>query len=261
MPIPMRWRGDPLVPYTGHVAMALKLLIVAIATLFTQTTTDGAILFESATIGETYVPYSEFFEQNVPGVNLSENHAVGVRFKLHALSHINRVSGHFVADPQSTGDIYGAIISLDDENDFPDSFDLSASDVLGVTTFSLPSTSDEVGGAFDLVLAPGWYFLMFGAGPFGTSGFGAIAANNTDISDRPYIFTNPSAVSPEWIDFYPSFKNLRFAVEGVAIPEPTSLLLVSSIFIAGSCQLRRVARATLPTTVRTADPTRPKANE
>lgn len=223
--------------------MAFKFLIVAVATLFTETTTEGAILFESATIGETNLPYSEFYEQNVPGVNLSENHAVGVRFQLYLLSHVNRVSGHFVADPQSTGDIYGAIISLDDENDLPDSFDLTASDVLGVTIFSLPSTSEEVGGAFDLVLAPGWYFLMFGAGPFGTSGFGAIAANNTDIGSRPYIFSNPSAGSPEWINLYPLFKNLRFVVEGVAIPEPTSLSLVSFLFVAGSCQRRRVAGA------------------
>ena len=62
----------------------------------------------------------------------------------------------FDASPE----FFGALVALSGPNDFPDSGDLSTSDVLGVSVLAVPRPSDEVSAALDVALTPGWYALV-----------------------------------------------------------------------------------------------------
>ena len=85
------------------------------------------------------------------------------------------------------GQIFGAIVRLDDFSDVPDSFDLSTPDVLGVSLLTPPGCSNEVSAPLSLELEPGTYALVFGSGLFGATGAAfAPTGSDSDIG-TPYI--------------------------------------------------------------------------
>lgn len=195
------------------------------------------ILFESGTLGPTGVPYSQL-GNTVPGTEVFSSIFPGVRFELTQPVKTTSVGGHFVAD--ISGTFFGAIVALDDENDFPNSPDLSTPDVLGVTTLIFSNPSAEVYGNLELNLDPGWYALVFGSGLFGTTGSGGAVRNGIDIGDPTYIAYGQNL---QWfnMDVLPlPFDNHRFVINGEIVPEPSSILLV--VFAVYTFAIRSIIR-------------------
>ncbi len=176
------------------------------------------VLFESGTLGPTGVSWSDLANQSVPGTNISAFAYNGVRFELTEPALTTEIGGHFVA--ATSGTFFGAIVKLDDQNDFPDSGNLSSPDVLGHALLAFPTSSAEVFGGVELSLDPGWYALMFGSGLFGATTNGGAVRNGTDIGDPSYIAFHPNS-GVTWIDVSAEFNNGRFILKGLSVPEPS----------------------------------------
>jgi hypothetical protein len=196
---------------------------VAVSFVVIIKSASAATIFESGTLSTVGIQYEEL-GGTVPGTNVDSAIFPGVRFELTEPVVISQVGGHFVAPVNGT--FFGAIASLTDENDFPNSADLSTPDVLGVTTLTFPDPSEEVFGNLDLSLEPGWYALVFGSGLFGTTGFGGAVRNGLDIGSPTYIAHGPNL---QWFNldiFQHPFDNHRFVINGQIVPEPSSVVLV-----------------------------------
>ncbi len=199
---------------------SFSMLVVMLSCPFAATQVNADILFESGTLGPTGVTWSDLSSQTVPGTNISSFAFNGVRFRLNQPVITTEIGGHFVAP--TTGTFFGAIIALDDENDFPNSGDLSTSDVLGATLLTFPVSSAEVFGQLPLSLDSGWYALVFGSGLFGATADGGAVRNGVDIEDPAYIAFQP----PRWSNLTSLFDNHRFVVKGTVVPEPSTIALV-----------------------------------
>lgn len=183
---------------------------------------SAATLFESGTLGPTGITWTELVNQSVPATNIKDVVFSGVRFELAKQVMTTEIGGHFASE--SGGTFFGAIVSLDNENDFPDSNDLSSADVQGTTLISFPTPSDEVFGTLNLLLEPGWYAAVFGSGLFGATANGGALRNGADIRDPVYVAFQPGAVG-NWSNLTSLFDNHRFVVRGQIVPEPSSLFL------------------------------------
>jgi len=190
-------------------------------------TSFAGIIFESATLGQTGLTLLDMSNQSIPGSNVRGLVFQGVRFQFDSPVLTTRVGGHFIAS-EGGGSFFGAIVSLSDEFDFPDSAELSTSDVIGVAEMTFPDNSEEVFGDLNLVLHPGWYALVFGSELFSTQGKGVAVGNGSDLSTPSYFGWQPSAPNLGWIDFFGGSINQRFVVEGTIIREPSTLAILSS---------------------------------
>lgn len=198
------------------------LVVCVVACLSSLYARAETILFESATLGHTGIPIAELLNQNVPGTNVSPTVYAGVRFQLHQPVVTSQVGGHFVAN--SGGTLFGAIVELEDENDFPDSGDFMTDDILGSTVLTFPTPSSEVFGDIELTLDPGWYALVFGSGRFETLGSGVAVRNGVAIGSPTHIAGSPS--TPDvWSDFTTIHRGNRFVLRGRIVPEPTTATL------------------------------------
>jgi hypothetical protein len=208
----------------------LLFLAAMLSCALAATNASAATIFESGTLGPTGVPYSQL-GNTVPGTNINQFVFPGVRFQITQRAVTSAVGGHFVEE--TGGTFFGAIVALEDENDFPDSNDLSSPDVLGTTTLTFPNPSAEVFGDLELELDPGWYALVFGSGLFETNGSGGAVRNGMDIDDPSYIAFDPNL---GWFNldiFQTFFDNHRFVVRGTFVPEPNTLstiLLLPIVF-------------------------------
>lgn len=207
----------------------MPVLALAIASIVAASHASAATIFESGTLGTTGILYSEL-GSTVPGTNVNTFVFAGVRFELNKPAITTEIGGHFVA-PMS-GTFFGAIIALDGSNDFPDSNDLTSSDVLGKTILAFPSSSAEVFGDLSLSLDPGWYALVFGSGLFGANGSGGAVRNGMDFGDPSYI---GYGLNLEWFNldiFQNPFDNHRFVVTGTIVPEPNTFTAILLLLIA-----------------------------
>jgi hypothetical protein len=184
---------------------------------------SAAILYESGTLGPTGVTWSDLSSGAVPGINITGSVFNGVRFELTVSVITTEVGGHF-ASPMN-GTFFGAIVELSGENDFPNSSDLSTSDVLGAAVLNFPGSSAEVYGDLALTLDPGWYALIFGGGLFGTAGSGGAVGNNPDIGVPAYIGWQPGAGWFNLTGLSTEFGDYRFIVEGSIVPEPSAIVI------------------------------------
>ena len=188
-------------------------------------------IFESGTLGPTGFSRTDVTNLPVPATNIKDVVFAGVRFELEHPVQTEAIGGHFVAS--SPGTFFGAIVSLDDENDFPDTGDLTTSDVLGHSLLTYPVLSDEVFGELSLSLDAGWYALVFGSGLFDTTTNGVTIRNGADIGDPTYIGHQPGSGWFNLADLSDAinFVDHRFLVVGHVIPEPNSLglLMTSSL--------------------------------
>jgi hypothetical protein len=184
---------------------------------------SGAILYESGTLGPTGVTWEQVTTDQTLGVNVSPIVYGGVRFRLNSPVATTYVGGHFVGRPDAGDSFFGAIIQLDGDSDFPNSTNLSTSDVRGTTLLTFPDVSGEVFGELDLLLEPGWYALVFGSGLFNSTGAGASLRNNTDIGAPDYIGVQ---LGSGWGE-RASQDGKRFFVLGNIVPEPSGLILAT----------------------------------
>ena len=219
---------------------AVLILAAVLTLMMTVSHVMAATIFESGTLGPTGVTNGD----GVPAANVSASVFNGVRFQLTQPVMTSQVGGHFFANPFNGNSFFGAVVRLENENDFPNSGNLTTPDVLGHTLLTFPSPSAEVFGDLKLSLVPGWYALVFGSGLFGSHGDGAMPLNNPDIGSPTYIGFQPG---PGWFnlsilsDVF-QFKNYRFVVTGEAIPEPSTIILAACLVLAVPClrQRRRV---------------------
>ncbi len=203
----------------------LLIFVAASASIaMTANLAAAATIFESGTLGPTGVEWQDILDQKVLGENVKPNAFTGVRFQLNQPSITSKVGGHF-AGPSPNAIIFSAIIRLDNENDFPDSVDLSTPDVLGTTLLTFTELSDEIFGDLTVSLDPGWYALIFGSGLFGAIGNGAALLNNTDIGSPDYIGFMSG------IGWGHRLPNKRFVIDGIVVPEPPGYTVTSIVFL------------------------------
>src|SRR5712692_7172043 len=89
------------------------------------------------------------------------------RFEVASGVELHSVGGVFNTNTGGKESIFGAVVALSGPSDFPNSLDLSTSDVLGVTLVNVGLTDADYSGSLKLLLNPGWYALAFGTGKFG----------------------------------------------------------------------------------------------
>jgi hypothetical protein len=199
-----------------------------------STPLSAAILYESGTLGPTGVTWDDLLAETVGGTNIRSVVFTGVRFELHQPVVTTQIGGHFLqrpgSDPDGNGSFFGAIVALEDESDFPNSGDLSTSDVLGSTVLTFPNPSAEVFGNLSLSLDPGYYALVFGSGLFGATAEGTAIRNNPDIGAPTYIGWQPGAGWFNLTGISTIFADHRFVVLGNVVPEPSTAILVLLIF-------------------------------
>jgi hypothetical protein len=195
---------------------------------------SGATIFESSTLGPTGIPRNEIDG----GSNVSPTVFVGVRFRIDQPVVTNQIGGHFVKTVGTNETFFGAIVSLLDENDFPDSANLSTPDVVGGTLLSFPEISNEVFGTMSMQLLPGWYALVFGSGQLGATGSGVALVNGLDIHDPEYIAFQPGP-GFGWSNLEGFLSNFRFVVEGSIVPEPPSIAILALGLLCSLLGMRR----------------------
>src|SRR5512139_2861543 len=87
---------------------------------------------------------------------------LGVKFHVSKPVTTGSIGGYFAPySPGVEADIIGAIVRLDGPHDFPNSFDLSTSDVLGKTLIHVTEPAGDAAGDLTLTLTEGWYALIF----------------------------------------------------------------------------------------------------
>ncbi|MEX2317799.1 MAG: hypothetical protein WD669_11645 [Pirellulales bacterium] len=208
----------------------------------------AAIVFQSGTLGPTDVTKAELLNQTVLGTNVNPDVFVGVRFELTHAAMTSRIGGHF-AGGFGSDVFFGAITKLSDISDFPDSDDLSSSDVIGQALLSFPHPSQEVLTDFSVMLEPGWYALVFGSGLFGASGTGGAVRNGLDIGTPSYIGWQTGGTG--WFNLsdlseFHLFNNHHFVIEGHFTPEPATIsLLVAAFLTIASMRERRQCRRSI----------------
>lgn len=206
--------------FKNRVLQRFSVLFFAVVLFSTAGSTllKAAIIFESGTLGRTGLSRADVTNQSIPGTNIKDVVFTGVRFFLDQPVITEEVGGHFVSSV--SGNFFGAIVKLDDEDDFPDSGDLSTPDVLGSTLLTFPLFSDEVFGDLNLSLDSGWYALVFGSGLFGATTNGVTIRNGLDIGDPEFIGFQPGS---GWVNIISSFfDNNRFVIKGSIVPEPST---------------------------------------
>lgn len=172
------------------------------------------------------------------GIAIDDNYFVMHRFYLDDTYSINSIGGHFEADRNRS--IFGAIVGLTGEDDFPDSYNLETSDVLGNTLLTIGLVDGDYFGNLSLTLNQGWYALAFGSGKFGADSidfFDDIIMPDVAIdlsSDLPITAVNEGNPFNMPAQYTYQLANTRFIVNGqlaTSVPEPSTLVLMLLTFV------------------------------
>ncbi len=112
------------------------------------------------------------------GISIGDQQFVMIRFSVSTIDPMRtyEMGGQF-GGFRGNGYIFGAIVALTDENDVPDSVDLSTPDVLGTTLIPVfneadPDRSFITSGKLSVELSRGFYAAVFGSGKFGATSDG-----------------------------------------------------------------------------------------
>jgi hypothetical protein len=173
------------------------------------------------------------------GIGIYDDQFLGLRFAIPSAITTTAVGGHFgTVESVGNNQFFGAIIALTDAADFPDSSDLSTSDVLGTTLLEFPNPSAEISAPLSVTLEPGHYALIFGTGLFGaTGGGGGATLNNTPLGSVSWTSYNSPPEGWRNVDL----EGARFFITG--IPEPSSLALLALGSLSAVRLRRRRGRA------------------
>ena len=152
-------------------------------------------------------------DPNLPVFTTSINadNYYGFRFEVTEATTIERIGGVFQFFSGSGP--FAAVVALDDENDFPDSENLSTADVLATTVIPLAYQDDgEKSAEINVDVQPGWYAAMFGTGDFGSTGITNLFLNSAPVAGTTFIHSQPMV--PRFLTPTPASKipNARFFV-------------------------------------------------
>jgi hypothetical protein len=153
----MTW-GDGRSRRKGYVVAARVRALLGILLIgMTPLTAAGFSIYESAPLGPL-APNAD------PPPVIVADQFLGVKFHVSTPLTTGSIGGYFA--PYSQGieaDIIGAIVRLDGPHDFPKSFDLTTSDVLGKTLIHISEPAMDFAGDLTLTLTEGWYAVVFAA--------------------------------------------------------------------------------------------------
>jgi hypothetical protein len=114
-------------------------------------------------------------------------------------------------------EMFAAIIQLSSSTDYPDTSNLTSSDVLGSSVFTVyQGTGDRSVGLAVPIVSGQWYGLAFGTGLLGADP-GTIAGTAFGTANASSTFFGPSSDSTQFI---------RMRLTAEAIPEPGTALLI-----------------------------------
>jgi len=197
----------------------LLTLALGMALVLLPNWAKAVTIYESATLGAT---------GQSGGTSLSSQF-LGSRFTLSQETNITAIGGHMV-ETGGNGTLWGALISMSALLPAFAPLDIEAN-ALASAIFAPTGTSNEFIQPLAITLLPGDYALVFGdAGLFGTTGSGAMPNSfNTGSVDLPagigsYFFSQTDG--SQWSNG--GFNTVRFVVEGVIVPEPSTMLLLGS---------------------------------
>ncbi len=159
----------------------------------------GGIILETATSGPS----------PTPAIGLGALQWVGARFTVTQAVQADQIGCNL----QGASTVFGAIVPLSGRDGLPtmppsqiESFALAG------TSFTAPSSAADVFVPLSVALAPGSYGVVFGIGPFGSSG-GANLTNGNIPTSQASFFSQTSLVGDFWLD-QPTFSGLRIFVIG-----------------------------------------------
>lgn len=145
------------------------------STLLFASQSHAGIIFETGT--------GPFDSTTCCGSLIDKNQFIGTTFTLTGKTKIDAIGGHFLNFSGFSGNIFGAIVELD-EFGLPSGTLNNLNNLLAYTTFN-PLNSANTFAAIDLDLDAGVYGLIFGSGLFGATGRSALTLI------QPYQVTNP----------------------------------------------------------------------
>ncbi|MCA9198488.1 MAG: tandem-95 repeat protein, partial [Planctomycetales bacterium] len=162
--------------------------------------------------------------------SINDTNYYGVRFEISETTRIDRVG----ANLQSAGGSgpFAALVALDGPSDYPDSLDLTTSDL--ITTTVIAVEPGHMGDAFadvDVTLQPGWYALVLGSGRFNATGVTNLRLGHPPVGS-PSVFQASLGLG----EFRPAlpealFQGARFLLEGTAAGTETTINLASGATI------------------------------
>ncbi len=206
--------------------------ITFIALLLSVQNVWAGIIFESANGNDTNA-----------GVILSDSNWVYHNFNIEADIRISSIGGYFYGRGGDVN-IFGAIISMSDQWDTPDSYNLSTPDLVATTLFTIGDTAQMYEGGLDLQLNSGWYAIAFGSGAFG--------ADNIDFNEYKLMSVFDNDMKPELTyvgiqegnplmapnQYSYQASNARFVISAnsISVPESStiSILILGLLFIGSS---------------------------
>ncbi|MCD6394805.1 MAG: hypothetical protein J7M40_15035 [Planctomycetes bacterium] len=188
-------------------------ILIAIAICGLTPKSNADIIHESANMGPT---------NQYPGVAwIFEDQFLGSRFEITEPTEITAIGGHIGSENDLL--IFGAIVWLDDKTDFPSNTYWMNNLVKG-TWFRPPSLSADIRIPLSVVLEPGWYGLIFGAGDFGSPNH-AVAfmpgGGQSRYLGASYFHYNGAAEM--WFNTLYDTGDPRFVVEGQSIIPPVEI--------------------------------------
>jgi hypothetical protein len=164
---------------------------------------------------------------------------LAARFSLPQTMQITQVGGSIhLVDTSGNSMLFAALAPIDAPNGYPADNPYTFQP-LAVAAFTPVTTSTDTLVPFSTVLAPGDYAVIIGSNRFGATGHGFMDFMSGDIGQPSYFkgaTHNTSHTDATWHeDPGPNFHNIRFVVNGIAVPEPSSLVLaivsLGSIFL------------------------------
>ncbi|GGY69276.1 hypothetical protein GCM10011613_11990 [Cellvibrio zantedeschiae] len=195
-----------------------KVLFVIFVSLF-SIVAKASIIYESAAGG--------FDSTFCCGSILNTNQYIGATFTINEKTKIDAVGGHFMASKSFGGNLFGAIVRLNNSG-YPSNSAFKLDNILAYTIFT-PETGKDYLAPIAVNLDSGSYGIVFGAGLFGTSGFQAL----TLLQSQPSFSNGRSyGTSPgrNWhIEDSMPWARYRIIVSGERIVnaiEPSSLFLL-----------------------------------
>ena len=172
--------------------------------------------------------------------------SLGVIFHVSGRVTTGSIGGYFAEyTPGVESDIVGAIVRLHGPHDFPNSFDLTSSDVLGQTTIHIAEPAGNFSGDLSLTLFGGWYALVFAATGSRDQNNAVMPRLSESIGDPLFFFgritdtgtTNPGGKPTSNVGFEylggGGLDGVRMFVDAApasSVPEPSTLLLLGSGF-------------------------------
>jgi hypothetical protein len=104
----------------------------------------------------------------------------GVNIEVVRPTRLSSIGGYLYG---GTGQIFGAVVKLNDRNAAPNPTNFSGSDVLATALINVPtgSAAKDVSAPIDVTLQPGFYGLWLGSGKFGATGTTDLIADNEEV--------------------------------------------------------------------------------